>query len=100
MSSPIKSTSDLSSGFGIEGSTYGLVPGPIWNSFEDFRTAGNGGLEKIPLHGVAVLNCKVGSYRIIRDSDFKFLHGLASDVVRLHRGIKIVVQAARIASKH
>jgi hypothetical protein len=98
--SPFKSTSQLSGNFGLAGSTHGLTVGPIWNSFEDFRTAGNGGLEKIPLHGVAVLNCKAGSFRIIRDADFQDLVGVASEVVRLQGGLKVIFHAARIAVKH
>lgn len=98
--SPVKSTTQFSGNFGAAGSTHGLIVGPIWNSFEDFRTAGNGGLEKIPLCGVAVLNCKAGSFRIIRDADFQRLVGVASEVIRLQGGLKVMVHAARIAVKH
>jgi hypothetical protein len=77
-----------------------LVPGPIWHCFDDFRKEGNAGLEKIPPNGVGVLNCKVGSFRIIRDRDFQFLVGLAGDVIRLQGGLKVVMQAAKIAIKH
>lgn len=97
---PVYSTNQLSSGFGIAAGTHELVAGPLWQSFEEFRIAGNAGLERIPLHGVATLSCKAGSFRILRDVDFQGLVGLAADVARLQRGLKIVVQAARVAVKH
>jgi hypothetical protein len=94
------STSELAGSYGMVASTLELVPGLVWNSFEEFRKAGNDGLANIPPHGVALLNCKAGSYRIIRDVDFQRLVGLASDVIRLQGGVNIVMQAARIAIKH
>jgi hypothetical protein len=97
---PIHSTNQLSSGFASEGATHELVVGPLWQSFEEFRTAGNAGLDRIPLHGVAILNCKAGSFRILRDADFQRVLGLAADVSRLQRGLKVVIQAARVAVKH
>jgi hypothetical protein len=76
------------------------VPGPIWASFEDFRTAGKAGLESIPTGGVATLNCKAGNFRILREEDFQYLVGLAADVQRFAKGIQVVAQAAKVVIKH
>jgi hypothetical protein len=101
MSQTISSTHDLAKGgFTSEAGTTSLAPGPYWRSFEDFRTAGNAGLDGIPEHGVATLRCKAGTFRILRDSDFQRLVGLANEVHRLQNGIRIVIQAAKVAVKH
>jgi hypothetical protein len=95
--SPIASTNQFL--FALNPTTT-LVAGPSWRSFEDFRTAGNAGLESIPEHGVATLRSKAGTFRILRDVDFQALVGLAADVCRLQKGLKLVVQAAKIAGQH
>ncbi len=99
--SPITSTHEFGLGkLNADSATTALVQGPSWKSFEDFRTAGNSGLEQIPDHAVATLRCKAGTFRILHDADFQRLVGLASDVYRLQNGLKVVIQAARIAAKH
>jgi hypothetical protein len=76
-----------------------LVPGPYWNSFEQFRVGGSSTLEGIPKHGVATLRCKTTSFRIMRDEDFQRLLGFASEMHRLKGGLKLVICAARMFSK-
>jgi hypothetical protein len=77
-----------------------LTAGPHWNAFEEFRKAGSSGLEKIAPHSVGALNCKAGSFKILHDADFQWLLGLSSEVGRLQKGLKVVVQAAKIALDH
>jgi hypothetical protein len=77
-----------------------LVPGPTWTSFEQFRTGGTTGLDGIPQHGVATLRCKNSEFKVIRDSDFQRLVGLASEVCRLQSGLKFIIQAAKVFHKH
>jgi hypothetical protein len=86
--------------FAFHSSTRTLVHGPAWESFEDFRTAGKAGLESIPNGGVATLNCKAGKFRILREEDFQYLVGLAAEVQRLAKGVKVVAQAAKVVIKH
>lgn len=98
--SVLSSTNQLASGrFGIDPSAR-LTPGPYWNSFEELRQTRSSGLEQMAIHSVGTLNCKAGSFRILRDADFQWLLGLAGDVWRLQKGLKVVIQAARVAVKH
>jgi hypothetical protein len=93
---PAISTNEVANAFAFNA----LVPGPVWTSFEHFRRGGTGILESVPEHGVATLRSKVGIFRVMRDSDFQGLIGLASEVHRLQIGLKFVVKAARVALKH
>ena len=77
-----------------------LSPGPYWTSFEQFRTSGVSALESIKPSQVATLSGKSGVYRILRDTDFQRLVGLASDVHRIKGGITVVMQAAKVFAKH
>lgn len=77
-----------------------LVPGPIWNSFEQFRRAGSSALEEIPIHGVGTLRGKTGTVRILREEDFQRLLGLATDIHRLQNGLSFIIQAAKVVAKH
>ena len=79
---------------------FALVPGPYWLSFEQFRKGGSGALEEIPKQGVATLRGKSATFRVLRDEDFQRLIGLAADVHRLQKGLKIVIQAANVVAKH
>lgn len=81
-------------------SALALVPGPIWNSFEQFRKGGNATLEEIPEHGVGTLVGKGVTYRILREADFQNLFGLAADVHRLQQGLNVIVHAAKVVAKH
>ena len=76
-----------------------LVPGPSWNSFEQFRKGNNAALEAIPKHGVATLRSKTGTFRILHEEDFQRLFGLASEMHRLKGGLKLIISAARVYSK-
>ncbi len=76
-----------------------LIPGPTWNSFEQFRLKGGGALEEISRHQVATLRSKAGTFRILRDEDFQSILGLASEVHRLKGGLKLILTAARVYSK-
>jgi hypothetical protein len=77
-----------------------LVPGPIWSSFEQFRKGGSASLEEIPEHGVGTLVGRGVTYRILREADFQNLVGLAADVRRIRQGLNVVIQAAKVVSKH
>jgi hypothetical protein len=81
-------------------STLTLVPGPTWNSFEQFRKGGSTSLEEIPEHGVGTLVGRGVTYRILREADFQSLLGLAADVHRLQQGLNIIIQAAKVVAKH
>ncbi len=76
-----------------------LVPGPAWNSFEQFRVGGNAALEAIPKHSVATLRSKTGTFRVLHEADFQRLFGLASEIQRLKGGLKLIISAARVYSK-
>jgi hypothetical protein len=80
--------------------TVTLVPGPRWNSFEQFRKGGSTALEEIPEHGVGTLVGKSATYRVLREGDYQHLVGLAADVYRLQQGLNVVVQAAKVVAKH
>jgi hypothetical protein len=77
-----------------------LVPGPVWNSFEQFRKGGNAALEEIPEHGVATLVGRGTTYRVLRDADFQHLVGLAADIHRLQQGLNLVTRVAQVVAKH
>ena len=77
-----------------------LVPGPVWTSFESFRKQGPEALGSITPNSVGTLRNKAAVYRILLDSDFQRLVGLATDVCRLQSGLRIVIQAAKVAVKH
>lgn len=77
-----------------------LEQGPNWQSFEQFRTAGATVLEPVKSGMVATLQTKTGQYRILEESDFQKLYGLARDVDRLRGGLKLVLSAVRVVKKH
>ena len=77
-----------------------LAPGPYWGSFEQLRVSGGSALDSVVPGVVATLNCKSGTFRILQDSDFQKLVGLASEVHRLKSGLTFVVKAAKVVAKH
>jgi hypothetical protein len=77
-----------------------LVAGPVWSSFEQFRKGGSSVLEEIPEHGVGTLRGKTGTFRVMREDDFQQLLGLATDIHRLRKGLRFVLQAAKVVAKH
>jgi hypothetical protein len=77
-----------------------LTAGPYWPSFEQFRKSGINTFEKLVPGTVGTLRCKESTFRIMLDSDFQKLLGLATEVHRLKQGVTIVVQAAKVVAKH
>lgn len=77
-----------------------LQAGPTWRSFEKFRQEGAKALESVKNGIVGIFQTKTGQYRIIEESDFQMLYGLARDVDRLQGGLRVVVSAARAVKKH
>jgi hypothetical protein len=77
-----------------------LTPGPTWPSYESFRKTGSTALQAIPVNGVGTLRTKHGVYRILNDSDFQRIIGVASEVNRVQKGLRIILQAARVVAKH
>jgi hypothetical protein len=79
---------------------FNLQVGPSWSSFEKFRIDGPTGLNSIKDHTVGVLHTKAGQYRILAESDFQEMLGLARDVDRLRGGMRVVIQAVRVVKKN
>ncbi|WP_309711500.1 hypothetical protein [Armatimonas sp.] len=77
-----------------------LRQGPFWPSFEQFRTQGNTALQAVTPGQVGTLVTKSGQYRILTESDFQSLYGLARDVERLRGGMRVVLATARAAQLH
>lgn len=77
-----------------------LRPGPVWTSFEQFRVAGPGGPESVGGSQVGTLQTKAGVFRLLRDEDFRFLVGLASEARRLQAGLSTMVHAANVIRDH
>lgn len=73
-----------------------LKPGPSWSSFEKFRLSGTEALKSINSGRVGILRVKGSQYRILEESDFQSLLGLATEVERLQKGLKVVLCAARV----
>ncbi len=94
MTLPISSTTAVSGWFPT------LVPGPEWRSFEKFRTAGSTALDSLVAGSVGTLHIKSKTFRILGDSDFQRMMGLASEVHRLRQGITFVIKAAKVVAKH
>lgn len=95
-----KSTNELSNPFFGKALEINLLPGPVWTSFEKFRTGGNTALESIRPGSVGTLRTKAQTYRIMLDADFQRLLGWASEAARLQKGLRLVVQAAKVVVKH
>ena len=77
-----------------------LRPGPVWASFEQFRTAGPSGPESVAGGQVGTLRTKGGLFRLLRDDDFQLLVGLASEAKRLQGGLTTMVHAAKVIRDH
>jgi hypothetical protein len=77
-----------------------LSPTAHWNSFEQFRTSGASALNSIIPGAVGTLHTKTGQYRIMTESDFQRLLGMAGDVERLQQGLSVVTRAVRLVQKH
>lgn len=77
-----------------------LRPGPVWASFEQFRMAGPSGPESVGGGQVGTLRTKGGLFRLMRDEDFQFLVGLASEAKRLQGGLTTMAHAAKVIRDH
>jgi hypothetical protein len=77
-----------------------LAPTAHWNSFEQFRTSGANALTTITPGTVGTLQTKTGQYRILSETDFQHLVGLATDVDRLQQGLSVVMRAVRVVENH
>lgn len=77
-----------------------LSPGPLWGSYEKFRTSGQAGLGAIVPGTVGTLVARSGQYRIMTETDFQKLLGLARDVERLRGGLRVVLSAAQAVQRH
>lgn len=77
-----------------------LRSGRTWSSFEQLRTEGAKALDPIKNGTVATLHTKTGQYRILEEHDFQNLLGLATDVARLRKGLRLVLQSVRVVQKH
>lgn len=84
----------------ITNKKFGLRIGANWTSFEKFRLQGAEALSSIANGAIATLQTKTGQYRIIEESDFQAMYGLARDVDRLRGGLRVVILAVRVAQKH
>ncbi|OWY64017.1 hypothetical protein B7486_49635 [cyanobacterium TDX16] len=77
-----------------------LKAGPCWSSFEQLRTQGAKALLSVRAGAIASLQTKTGRYRILAESDFQALLGLARDVERLRGGLRVVAKAVRVVQNH
>ena len=77
-----------------------LEQGPTWSRFEDFRTQGGKALAQLKEHSVGTLLTRQGQFRLMHDSDFQELLGLAREVSRLKDGLTLVLLAAQTVQKH
>lgn len=77
-----------------------LQLGPSWSSFEKFRAEGAKALMSLKDGKVAILHTKTGQYRILEEQDFQKILGLARDVERLRRGLRVLLHTARVVQKH
>ncbi|MEG4322148.1 MULTISPECIES: hypothetical protein [unclassified Microcoleus] len=84
----------------ITNKKFRLQNGASWPSFEKFRLKGAEALSSIANGIIATLQTKTGQYRIIEESDFQAMYGLARDVDRMRGGLRVVVLAVRAAQKH
>jgi hypothetical protein len=77
-----------------------LQPGPYWSSYDQLKQSGSTALERIKPLCVGTVATKTGVYRILRDTDYQKLIGLAADVHRLKTGVRFVVNVAKVVEKH
>jgi hypothetical protein len=71
-----------------------------WSSFEKFRAEGAKALVSIKDGAIATLTTKTGQYKIIEESDFQTIQGLASEIDRLRNGLSTITVAVRAVQKH
>jgi hypothetical protein len=71
-----------------------------WSSFDKFKLEGATALERVANGSVGLLTTKSGQYRILTDSDFQSLLGLASEVRRIKEGLNAIIATATVARRH
>jgi hypothetical protein len=91
-------TADILNPTGLQ--AFDFRPGALWSNFEQFRTSGQAALEPIRGGAVGTLITKSGQYRILAEDDFQRVLGLAREVHRLQRGIRLVATAVRAVQYH
>ncbi len=77
-----------------------LAAGPYWPSFEKLRVQGAGALNQIEPGTVGTLASQGGQFRVLREEDFQRLVGLAREVDRVRRGLRVVLAAVRTVREH
>jgi hypothetical protein len=78
----------------------GLVPGPHWTSFEKFRVQGSSALTQIKPGAVGILTSQGRQFRILDESDFQRLIGLAGEIDRVRQGLRVVHAAIQTVEEH
>lgn len=71
-----------------------------WSSFDKFKLEGATALERVEQGSVGTLTTKSGQYRILTDSDYQALLGLASEVRRIKEGLNAIIATATVARRH
>ena len=71
-----------------------------WSSFDKFKLDGATALERVQNGGVGSLTTKTGQYRILTESDYQSLLGLASEVRRIKGGLNAIIATATVAHRH
>ena len=74
-----------------------LSPGGSWASYEQFRLSGSSGLVAgVAESQVGFLNVKGVEFAILRRRDFERLFALATDALRLMRGVPLFRSAGDV----
>ena len=71
-----------------------------WPSFDKFKLEGATALERVQSGSVGSLTTKTGQYRILTESDYQTLLGLASEVRRMKGGLNAIIASATVARRH
>ena len=77
-----------------------LAPGPFWASFEKLRVQGATALSRIKPGVVGTLTSQGQQFRLLHESDFQQLVGLARETDRTRRGLRVIHAAVRTVQKH
>ena len=77
-----------------------LALGPSWTSFERFRVQGASALGQIKPGAVGTLTSQGQQFRLLHESDFQQLVGLARETDRTRRGLRVIHAAVRAVQEH
>jgi hypothetical protein len=77
-----------------------LKQAATWASFDKFKLEGASALERVQEGSVGALMTKTGQYRIMTESDYQTLIGLASEVQRMKAGVNAIVATATVVRHH